>query len=368
VQIVEEVAAPGSPPRSASRGSEGSAPASPMTLMADGTGGSVKKLTQTAWTARGALARDLRGYTVLMATMAWSLPGRFSKVVSNPKLHQLFAEEEDTQALAGVLCGCSGALCLGSGGAVIGATVGGASGLAVGAVPAIFTFGLSLPIGAVVGGAIGFCTGAAVGGGAGLGAGATSGMTVAYFGEEIKYITLNVASRIYDVYDFILVRPVTVVRLTGRTVGNSLMKGRDLTKAKAFAVGNWAAAVTKNPSARASMLGAGAGGAALGTAGAASGAILGGTAGAAVGLVPALFTFGLSIPIGAVIGGSAGLCTGATVGATVGTVGGGVTGYAAYTYKAVPLALYDFARGAIGGQRAIPATAAQPGCVGAHTD
>ena len=44
---------------------------------------------------------------------------------------------------------------------------------------------------------------------------------------------------------------------------------------------------------------AGAGAATLGTAGAATGMLAGGAAGALVGVVPALFTFGLSIPIGA---------------------------------------------------------------------
>merc|ERR1711862_636876 len=51
--------------------------------------------------------------------------------------------------------------------------------------------------------------------------------------------------------------------------------------------------------------------------------------GAAVGVVPALFTFGLSIPVGAAIGGGIGLVTGGSVGA----VGGGALGFAGYTYK-----------------------------------
>merc|ERR550525_2247851 len=104
--------------------------------------------------------------------MVFSMPGRIAKVLSNPKLQELFTEEGDPQALAAVLCGTSSALCLGSNGAVIGCTVCGACGLTLGAVPAIFTFGLSLPVGAVIGGICGFCTGTAVGGVTGLGAGA----------------------------------------------------------------------------------------------------------------------------------------------------------------------------------------------------
>merc|ERR1712087_964489 len=51
--------------------------------------------------------------------------------------------------------------------------------------------------------------------------------------------------------------------------------------------------------------------------------------GAAVGIVPALFTFGLSIPVGATIGGGLGLCAGGSLGA----VGGGAAGYAGHTYR-----------------------------------
>merc|ERR1711972_1127873 len=66
---------------------------------------------------------------------------------------------------------------------------------------------------------------------------------------------------------------------------------------------------------------AGAGAAVCGTVGAAGGTIVGGTAGALIGVVPALFTFGLSIPIGAVIGGGTGCVVGAASGASVGFVG-----------------------------------------------
>lgn len=52
-------------------------------------------------------------------------------------------------------------------------------------------------------------------------------------------------------------------------------------------------------------------------------------AGAALGVVPALFTFGLSIPVGAAIGG----CVGTVTGGGAGVVGGGVAGYGGFTYK-----------------------------------
>jgi hypothetical protein len=40
-----------------------------------------------------------------------------------------------------------------------------------------------------------------------------------------------------------------------------------------------------------------------------------------------LFTFGLSIPVGAAVGSAAGLCAGAVAGGTAGLVGGGAAGH-----------------------------------------
>merc|ERR1711920_825120 len=74
-------------------------------------------------------------------------------------------------------------------------------------------------------------------------------------------------------------------------------------------------------------------GAALGAGGGAIGLATGGLAGAAVGILPAIFTFGLSIPVGAVVGGGTGLCLGSIVGGTSGVVGGGAVGYGVYGKK-----------------------------------
>merc|ERR1740130_1005214 len=70
-----------------------------------------------------------------------------------------------------------------------------------------------------------------------------------------------------------------------------------------------------------------------------AGAVVGGTttgafgtvAGAAAGLPLALFTFGLSIPVGAAVG----LCVGTTVGGSAGAVGGGAIGYGGFTHRRV---------------------------------
>lgn len=49
--------------------------------------------------------------------------------------------------------------------------------------------------------------------------------------------------------------------------------------------------------------------------------------------VPAVFTFGLSIPVFAAVGSGCGVVAGAAVGGAAGLVGGGATGYGAYTKR-----------------------------------
>merc|ERR1712187_132000 len=63
--------------------------------------------------------------------------------------------------------------------------------------------------------------------------------------------------------------------------------------------------------------------------GGSTGLATGATIGAAVGVVPAIFTLGLSIPVGAAIGGSIGAATGGSIG--FGT--GGVLGYGIFTKR-----------------------------------
>jgi len=78
---------------------------------------------------------------------------------------------------------------------------------------------------------------------------------------------------------------------------------------------------------------AAAGAVTLGTAGGTVGAMTGGVVGAVVGVVPALFTFGLSIPFCAVVGATVGGGTGVAVGGTTGLATGGCAGYYGYAHK-----------------------------------
>jgi len=85
---------------------------------------------------------------------------------------------------------------------------------------------------------------------------------------------------------------------------------------------------------QATAAGAAGGAVVLGTGGATTGFFTGMTVGGLVGLVPAIFTFGLSIPVGAAIGAGTGLAVGSTVGGTAGVVGGGAAGYGVYAKRA----------------------------------
>eukprot|EP00913_Durusdinium_trenchii_P003019 g2791.t1 len=103
------------------------------------------------------------------------------------------------------------------------------------------------------------------------------------------------------------------------------LKTVDQAKAKANEAKDKASAFAKDGHVRATALGVAGGMTTLGSTGAATGLCAGTAVGAAVGVVPALFTFGLSIPVGAVLGGGAGLFMGA--------VSGGAAGYGAYAKR-----------------------------------
>lgn len=104
----------------------------------------------------------------------------------------------------------------------------------------------------------------------------------------------------------------------------------EYSKAKVSEIGDGLREVAHNPRSQVTAVSAVGGAVALGTGGGATGMLSGGAIGAACGLVPAVFTFGLSIPVCAAVGSSIGLCTGAAVAGTAGFLGGGTVGYHAY--------------------------------------
>eukprot|EP00930_Biecheleria_cincta_P028485 TRINITY_DN19888_c0_g1_i1.p1 TRINITY_DN19888_c0_g1~~TRINITY_DN19888_c0_g1_i1.p1 ORF type:complete len:354 (-),score=77.98 TRINITY_DN19888_c0_g1_i1:217-1251(-) len=303
----------------------------------------VKKLAQTAWHSKGKLVHDVKAYVLLFCSMVCSMPGRALQVLNNPKLHALLEEEEDPQALAAVVAGSGGALCLGSVGAVVGAVAGGAAGLCLGALPAIFTFGISLPVGAFLGGTSGALVGVAAGSSAGFAGGASSGLFVASFRWQIRNALVYTAAKLYGVYDVLVLRPVATVQAAQQRVRKGAQSSMEYTRAKARATKDFVTTTAADRHVQVTVAGAGLGAASLGTAGAAGGACMGGAAGALVGLVPAVFTFGLSIPVGAFVGGSAGLILGGAAGASTGFAGGAAAAYVGYRQRGLPAAALSFA-------------------------
>jgi len=226
-----------------------------------------------------------------------------------------------------------------AGGTVTFGTLGGAFGLvsgvvagsAVGIVPALVTFGLSIPASAVVGGTGGFLVGSVSGGSVG---------TVAGYGAY-KYrvqIQNNIA--------FVKFRALETAKATKKralvledSAANKILFVVDLTKSKAFALRSKASqvndlarhkagelatlATTTRPgvTATSTMAGAVAGGVVGGSAGAVAGALLG--------VFPAIFTFGASIPLTSGIG----MCCGTAAGSTAGAIGGGALGFGTFTYR-----------------------------------
>merc|ERR1719323_1511062 len=106
-----------------------------------------------------------------------------------------------------------------------------------------------------------------------------------------------------------------------------------LTRAKAVELKVATGELVASKSFQATAASATGGATVLGAGGGAAGLAVGGAAGALAGLPLALFTFGLSIPVGAVFGGGAGLAMGAATGASIGAVGGGAAGFGAYSKR-----------------------------------
>merc|ERR1719362_1311010 len=250
----------------------------------------------------------------------------------------------------------SGAVVLGCTGGVVGTCGGATAGTIAGVVPALLTFGLSLPAGAVVGGGVGGCLGAAAGTLSGLvGGGASGGVAYRYRAEigdgavHIKVKALRAKDRAAEKAQELQMVANSWVGSAKAHAGGTVQALSDATseaaeRAKVFGhvaatsahlkaseLGANAKALALNPAAQATSGGAAGGAIAVGAAGGGLGLVAGGAAGAAVGLVPALFTFGLSIPVCVAIGSGAGACLGTAAGGTTGLVGGGAVGYGAHS-------------------------------------
>jgi len=226
----------------------------------------------------------------------------------------------------------TGAIVLGSVGGAFGTASGIVLGTAAGAVPALFTFGLSIPIGAVVGGSAGLCIGTATGAGFGaIGSGA-AGFAGYKYRIEISNGLVTIKKKALEAQGQTKVAACTAMNKTKAKVvvivdgvkQRGIAAGK-FTRAKAGELAKLSQQTMASEKFKVTAATATAGAVVSGGAG----AVVGTTAGAAVGLIPALFTFGLSIPVCAIIGGCVGTASGTAVGAT----GGSAIGYGGYTYK-----------------------------------
>lgn len=241
----------------------------------------------------------------------------------------------------------SGAVVLGAVGGAFGTACGVVVGTTAGAVPALFTFGLSLPFGAVVGGTLGGTAGATAGGSAGALVGGAAGECGFRYRIQIKNGLISVrttATRLVEKVSLTITDTTTGVKTRVNAAGSFALAKASAAKKmaegqlakvtdRAAAISTAAAAATRDPRLRVTAGSAVGGAVVCAPAGGVTGGVAGMMAGGAVGLVPAIFTFGLSIPVCAAIGGGMGLCAGTVAGGSAGALGGGSIGYGSYTYR-----------------------------------
>jgi len=274
------------------------------------------------------------------------------------------------------------ALSAGSGSAFLG-TLGGSCGLALGAiagaaagtVPAPLTFGLSIPAGAIAGSAIGACTGVVAGSGIGfVGAGVAGGVAYQYRVELLNgavRVRARVAgeqacpgSRVMETVLYGKTRAGDVMATAAQVLGLAVARALETSRwaisnaqcsaeAAAEAVVHKATAfsadlleVVSDRQVQVTATAATGGAIVLGTGGGTVGLLTGSALGAVFGLIPALLTFGLSVPVFATVCGGTGLCAGAAIGGAAGLVGGAAAGYSLSEEGLVEHLL----RGKVGGQ------------------
>eukprot|EP00933_Yihiella_yeosuensis_P029845 TRINITY_DN234_c0_g2_i1.p1 TRINITY_DN234_c0_g2~~TRINITY_DN234_c0_g2_i1.p1 ORF type:complete len:371 (+),score=127.99 TRINITY_DN234_c0_g2_i1:78-1190(+) len=141
--------------------------------------------------------------------------------------------------------------------------------------------------------------------------------------DAVTHVQATVATGAAETLD----RTKQVVKASANTAVERANITAKAAQVKTVKLKNKAVEVAKDGKFQATAAGAVGGATTLGASGGVAGLATGSVVGAAVGLVPALFTFGLSIPIGAAIGGGTGLVVGTTVGGAAGAVGGGAAGY-----------------------------------------
>jgi len=223
----------------------------------------------------------------------------------------------------------SGVIVLGAAGGAFGVATGVVVGSVAGLAPALATFGLSIPAGAMCGGVAGLLVGSTAGG--------AGGFCLYKYRVQIKdgFVQVKVKAHTFAADGYGKAKGAALSAKLA--IQNKATQAREkaevtialektgaaaaLAKAKAGEVFTMTTSTRTGVSSAMAVLG--------GTVGTTAGGICGALAGGAFGVVPAVFTFGLSIPVGAGIG----LMAGATTGGGAGVVGGGAIGFAGFTYR-----------------------------------
>lgn len=297
------------------------------------------QLTPPEFKTKLAEAAPLASSLKQVGETTFALTDRVAKAASAGKIRaKEIATDPRTQVTAASAAG--GAVVLGAGGATAGMLAGGALGAAVGVVPALFTFGLSIPIGMMIGGGCGLVGGGALGGTTGFVGGGAAG-----FGAYTKRAAIRNAATsciasikkarrtVKEVVVYVYAKNRHRCIVAAQKIGARAAVARSKVVATAEKARLKTMDVASQRVLQVTAASAAGGAAVVGAGGAATGALTGGVLGAAVGLVPALFTFGLSIPFCAVVGGGCGLVGGSAIGGTTGFVAGGAGGYGIYTKR-----------------------------------
>lgn len=200
----------------------------------------------------------------------------------------------------------SGAMSLAALSGLLGMATGAVLGGVVGSALAFLTFGVSVPVCAAFSASTGLITGVVVG----IGAGAIGGGALG-FGAYVCQVETREVTQGLKATALGSVKSVTYMRSAVGSQAQSFMSSVAHNGATAgFGL------MTSPSSAKLStstLVG--------GIAGAVTGIAVGGIWGTLLGMVLAIFTFGLSIPLGACVGSGLGLCAGTILGGSFGAVG-----------------------------------------------
>lgn len=277
---------------------------------------------------------------------AGAIKGRFVEILSESRARTARAAQltknrsfeivADRSVQVAAASGLGGAVVVGTAGAGVGLFAGGTVGAAIGLPLALFTLGLSIPVGSAIGGGCGLAFGSAFGGSFGFVGAGIAGYGAHVKRAEIRSLINTLKTKVMSYSISAKRKAVEVSCVAMATVKGTAVTYLGATKEKAAQAAKATKArakkITADKTVQAATASTVGGAVILGTGGAATGLATGTAIGAAVGLVPAIFTFGLSIPCFALVGGGCGLAAGTAVGGTTGAVAG-LGGYCTYTRR-----------------------------------